>query len=73
MDDQEKRSKLERLKHERESYVTRIFWIALGIAVIFAVPLVAAVLLIKFVTSGILSWVVIIVAFVSSWVIIAYL
>lgn len=65
-----KHERLESLIQERETYVTRIFWTGLEIAFMFAIPLALAIVLIKFVTNGFWSWVVLILAFVSSWLLV---
>lgn len=58
---------LESLIAEREKYVTRIFWFALEIALIFLLPALAAIFIYKLVAPQNSSWHVLPVAFVLSW------
>ena len=64
------KERLESLIRERETYITRIFWTGLEIALLFAIPLAIAVILIKFVTNGVWSWVAIVISFIGSWLLV---
>jgi cytochrome c biogenesis protein CcdA len=58
---------LESLTAEREKYVTRIFWFALEIALIFLLPAIIAIFLYKAIAPENSSWHVLPVAFIISW------
>jgi len=58
---------LESLTAERERYVTRIFWFALEIALIFLLPVIIAIFLYKAIAPENSSWHVLPVAFIISW------
>ncbi|MCB9809208.1 hypothetical protein H6776_02300 [Candidatus Nomurabacteria bacterium] len=64
--------RLEQLTRERDYHVTRIFWSGLKIAILFAVPLAGAVALVKLVTSGIWSVIVLVIAFILSWILVIH-
>jgi len=61
------------LTKERETYITRIFWEGVHIAILFALPLAAAVLLIKFVFDT-QPWrfVFLGLAFIVSWILVIH-
>lgn len=58
--------KLEKLEKEREKQVTRVFWMGLEIAVLFAVPLAVAVIIAK-IFGGYVTWIALVVALIISW------
>ena len=60
---------LEQVSAEREQFVTRIFWLGLEIASLFAIPLVAAIL-IGLRIGGNAVWIGLPIAFVLSWVLV---
>jgi|GEM_PF-1039929 membrane protein YdbS with pleckstrin-like domain len=68
--DKNSKPTLESLTAERERYVTRIFWFALEIALIFLLPALAAIFIYKAVAPENSSWHVLPIAFVVSWVIV---
>jgi uncharacterized membrane protein YciS (DUF1049 family) len=63
----EKEQQLKALESERERHVTRIFWVGLEIAILFAIPLAVAVV-IGLKVGGNIKWIALAVAFVLSWV-----
>lgn len=63
----DKEQQLKALERERDSHVTRIFWVGLEIAILFAIPLAVAILIgLKF--GGVVKWIALAIAFVLSWV-----
>lgn len=64
----QKSEKLKNLEQKREKYITRIFWMMFEIALIFAIPAGAGVLLIRVLNiSGVLIFVVLVSLFTLSW------
>jgi hypothetical protein len=65
--------RLEKLIKERETYITRVFWEGIHIAILFALPLAAAVLLIKFVfPTEAWRFIFLAIAFILSWTLVIH-
>ena len=58
---------IESLEKEREKYVTRIFWFALEIALIFLLPALFGILLYHFMAPGNALWHPLPLTFIISW------
>lgn len=67
--DEDIQEQIQKLEKERDSYVTRVFWLCLEIIFIFGIP--AAIALIIIFTTGNkqLGWYLLPIAFVLSWII----
>lgn len=63
---------IKKLEKERESYITRLFWFMLEIALIFIVPAVLFIFLFRNFLPDISVWVGLGLAFVISWVIVVF-
>ena len=67
--DEDIKGQIKKLEKERDSYVTRIFWLCLEIIFIFGVPAVIVLIVVFATDNKQLAWYLLPIAFILSWII----